>query len=276
MNSTEETSNEQERFLITVVTPETLIYVSGRSRWTVERLYNEIQKKAKIEENAEYDLYLCCGKKLFIPMKHDQNLSFYDMKRFPEVVFLTKNFMKSKGSRLSISKSALKFFSDQSKEKLLSLAVRTAPSEDLPKRKSTRPRSQTKFEISPRLREDVDKSISDRNSEQLKQLLDNIHPEDTESKQKLEFLDQLNGQASIHTAIRSNDPTIIETFLEFYSRIGADVNIKDRYGWTILHHGVSIASGTPNDEETLKILLKSESVLVDVENDDHNTPLHYL
>lgn len=58
--------------------------------------------------------------------------------------------------------------------------------------------------------------------------------------------------------------------------MGWDVNVKDKYGWTLLHHAVSLATGTANDEESLRVLLKSEDVDVDVENDDKNTPLHYL
>lgn len=274
-NSDDSIGSEKERVLITVITPEALIYVSGRFKWSIERLFTEIQKKKKVEEGVEYELYLPCGKRLFAPMKHDQTLSYYETGKNPEVVFLSKALLKTKGSRLYLSKTNLKTFSEQSKEKLLSLTARTIPSEDTPKRKFLRPKSQVKSDAS-KIREEIEKAILEKQVDQVKQILERIDGDDVDSKSQLEKLDSVNGQAAIHSAIRSNNSSIIELFLEFYNRIGGDVNIKDRYGWTILHHGVSIASGTPSDEETLKILLKSELILVNVQNDDKNTPLHYL
>lgn len=89
-------------------------------------------------------------------------------------------------------------------------------------------------------------------------------------------LDPQEGYAPIHAAVRSNNPKIVGVFVDYYQKHQLDINIKDRYGWTVLHHAVSTCTGTEADDKILSKLLKCPQIRVDVTNDDRNTPLHYF
>ena len=63
------------------------------------------------------------------------------------------------------------------------------------------------------------------------------------SKEQIEYVKtQLygldsNGQPSLHLAIVSNSPKIVQLFLMFWLHYQLDINLRDRYGWTALHCG---------------------------------------
>jgi hypothetical protein len=52
--------------------------------------------------------------------------------------------------------------------------------------------------------------------------------------------------------------------------------VKDKDGWTAMHYAVCNSTGNDSDEEILRGLLELPQIIVDVENTDRNTPLHYF
>eukprot|EP01119_Soliformovum_irregulare_P002953 TRINITY_DN1320_c0_g1_i1.p1 TRINITY_DN1320_c0_g1~~TRINITY_DN1320_c0_g1_i1.p1 ORF type:complete len:915 (+),score=278.57 TRINITY_DN1320_c0_g1_i1:57-2801(+) len=92
----------------------------------------------------------------------------------------------------------------------------------------------------------------------------------------LSQLDPQEGYAPIHAAVRSNDPTIVKLFLDYYTSRQFNINVEDAYGWTILHHAISTCTQSESDEKILRMILSVPTLKADAVNHDGNTPLHYF
>lgn len=103
------------------------------------------------------------------------------------------------------------------------------------------------------------------------------NPDDLpEVKREMVSIDAQTSETVLHTAMRTLDYNLIKTLIEFFQKHNMDLNIKDKFGWTILHTAVSNSTGTEIDEQILEMILKQPNIRADVVNDNLNTPLHYL
>eukprot|EP01113_Clastostelium_recurvatum_P011683 TRINITY_DN1597_c0_g2_i2.p1 TRINITY_DN1597_c0_g2~~TRINITY_DN1597_c0_g2_i2.p1 ORF type:complete len:643 (-),score=161.00 TRINITY_DN1597_c0_g2_i2:74-2002(-) len=75
----------------------------------------------------------------------------------------------------------------------------------------------------------------------------------------------------ITLAMRNDDNDMVQLLLEGYKQTKADINLKDKTGYTALHQSVTLC-----DDQVLVTLLSFPGLNVNVENDDGNTPLHYF
>ncbi|KYQ99908.1 ankyrin repeat-containing protein [Tieghemostelium lacteum] len=78
------------------------------------------------------------------------------------------------------------------------------------------------------------------------------------------------GHTPISIALKNNQENILEILLDLYKQTKTDINTKDRSGYSVLH----VAAGA--DERLLVRVLQFETINVDVQNEDRNTPLHYF
>ena len=69
---------------------------------------------------------------------------------------------------------------------------------------------------------------------------------------------------------------IVECFLDYWEKKQKNVNVKDKWGWSILHHACYNCQGHLNEEDIIKRLIDSPNSIVDIENEDKNIPLHYF
>eukprot|EP01113_Clastostelium_recurvatum_P011680 TRINITY_DN1597_c0_g1_i1.p1 TRINITY_DN1597_c0_g1~~TRINITY_DN1597_c0_g1_i1.p1 ORF type:complete len:688 (-),score=192.59 TRINITY_DN1597_c0_g1_i1:164-2140(-) len=80
-----------------------------------------------------------------------------------------------------------------------------------------------------------------------------------------------DGQTPLNLAIKHNDVELVDIILSGFKQNKADINVKDKNGYTALHQAVAVS-----DDRVLMMLLQYDGIDVDVENDDKNRPLHYF
>eukprot|EP01132_Coremiostelium_polycephalum_P005348 gene5348-6671_t len=88
-------------------------------------------------------------------------------------------------------------------------------------------------------------------------------------KLQLTAFDQY-GQSPLSTALKNNQEEMVDLLLNIYQQNKADINIRDKNGYSALHQAVS------SDDRILMRVLQHEGINVDIQNDDKNTPLHYF
>lgn len=96
-----------------------------------------------------------------------------------------------------------------------------------------------------------------------------------EAKKEMEAINSHTSETILHTAIKTGDYNSIKAMLDFFDKHNLNLNVKDRYSWTILHSAVS-NSNMESDEPILELILSYKQIEADVVNDNLNTPLHYL
>eukprot|EP01114_Cavostelium_apophysatum_P014059 TRINITY_DN3544_c0_g1_i1.p1 TRINITY_DN3544_c0_g1~~TRINITY_DN3544_c0_g1_i1.p1 ORF type:complete len:1120 (+),score=330.70 TRINITY_DN3544_c0_g1_i1:85-3444(+) len=84
------------------------------------------------------------------------------------------------------------------------------------------------------------------------------------------------GDIPLYAAIRKHNVKLFNLFLDYYEKMNIDINARDKFGWSILHWIASNCGGNDVDDEIFKRVLKYPGIIVDSENDDRNTPLHYF
>eukprot|EP01119_Soliformovum_irregulare_P001805 TRINITY_DN1159_c0_g2_i1.p1 TRINITY_DN1159_c0_g2~~TRINITY_DN1159_c0_g2_i1.p1 ORF type:complete len:877 (+),score=308.98 TRINITY_DN1159_c0_g2_i1:74-2704(+) len=120
-----------------------------------------------------------------------------------------------------------------------------------------------------------------REDSSVKTILEAIQNQDVQAVKRLLTVDEIKklesaGTPPLHEAIETGNHDLIEAFLDFYRKSNHSINAKNRQGWTALHALVSTCNQHERDQALLKRMLEFPGILVDIENVDQNTPLHYF
>ncbi|EGC31160.1 hypothetical protein DICPUDRAFT_95570 [Dictyostelium purpureum] len=78
------------------------------------------------------------------------------------------------------------------------------------------------------------------------------------------------GQSPITAAVKNNNEEILDLLLQLCITLKADINNRDKNGFTALHQAVYY------EDKILMKLLQYDNINVDVQNEDYNTPIHYF
>eukprot|EP01114_Cavostelium_apophysatum_P024234 TRINITY_DN9423_c0_g3_i3.p1 TRINITY_DN9423_c0_g3~~TRINITY_DN9423_c0_g3_i3.p1 ORF type:complete len:540 (+),score=183.63 TRINITY_DN9423_c0_g3_i3:202-1821(+) len=84
------------------------------------------------------------------------------------------------------------------------------------------------------------------------------------------------GSTPLHNAVKGGNVVIVHLFLQYYKAMNMDINVRDMYGWTVLHVACKSNAEKESEDDILRMLIEYPGIIIDSKNNDGNTPLHYF